>query len=50
MKKQIKRNKNNNQRSFYFEDFLETNKKNKILKKQIISKIEYICYFFSFFV
>ncbi len=33
MKKKFKKNKNINQTSFYFEDFLETNKKNKILKK-----------------
>ena len=38
-----------NQTSFYFEDYLETNKKNKILKKIIIFKIEFIFYFFSFF-
>ena len=33
MVKKYKKNKNDNQRSFYFEDYLETNKKNKILKK-----------------
>ena len=33
MIKRSKKNKNINQRSFYFEDYLETNKKNKILKK-----------------
>ncbi len=33
MKKKLKKNKNFNQTSFYFEDYLETNKKNKILKK-----------------
>ena len=49
MKKKFKKNKNKNQTSFYFEDYLETNKKNKILKKQIIFKIECIYYFFFFF-
>jgi cell division protein FtsI (penicillin-binding protein 3) len=33
MKKKFKKNNNINQASFYFEDYLETNKKNKILKK-----------------
>jgi cell division protein FtsI (penicillin-binding protein 3) len=33
MKKKSKKIKNINQTSFYFEDYLETNKKNKILKK-----------------
>ena len=33
MKKKFKKNININQTSFYFEDYLETNKKNKILKK-----------------
>ena len=49
MKKKLKKNKNINQTSFYFEDYLETNKKNKIFKKKIIFKIEFIYYFFSFF-
>ena len=31
--KKKKKNKNLNQTSFYFEDYVETNKKNKILKK-----------------
>ncbi len=34
MKKKLKRNRNLNQTSFYFEDYLETNKKNKIFKKK----------------
>ena len=34
MKKKHKRNRNLNQTSFYFEDYLETNKKNKIFKKK----------------
>ena len=33
MKKTKRKNKNNNQTSFYFEDYLETNKKSKMLKK-----------------
>jgi cell division protein FtsI (penicillin-binding protein 3) len=33
MKKKFQKNININQTSFYFEDYLETNKKNKILKK-----------------
>ena len=33
MKKNSKKNKNINQTSFYFEDYLETKKKNKILRK-----------------
>ena len=33
MKKKYKKNKNLNQKSFYFEDFLETNKKTKVFKK-----------------
>ena len=33
MKKKIKKNKDLNQRSFYFEDYLETNKKTKNHKK-----------------
>ena len=35
MKKKLKKkNKNINQTSFYFEDYIETNKKNKISKKK----------------
>ena len=48
MKKKLKENQLN-QRSFYFEDYLETNKKNKILKIQIVFVIEFIYCFFSFF-
>ena len=49
MKKKSKKNKNFNQRSFYFEDYLETNKKKKILKKtnNIQDRI-YILFFFFF--
>ena len=32
MKKKLKKNNYNNQTSFYFEDYLETNKQNKTLK------------------
>ena len=51
MRKKQKKNKNINinQTSFYFEDYLETNKKNRNLKKIIFFKIEFICYFFYFF-
>ena len=49
MKKKSKKNKNINQISFYFEDYLETNKKNKILKKSnnFTDRI-YILFFFFF--
>ena len=48
MKKKSKKNKNINQESFYFEDYIETNKKNKKTKNLIIFKIEFIYYFFFF--
>ena len=48
MKKKSRKNKDINQSSFYFEDYLETNKKNKILKATIF-KIGYIYYFFFLF-
>ena len=47
--KKTEKNKNFNQRSFYFEDYLETNKNNKLLKNHIIFKTGFICYSFSFF-
>ena len=51
MKKKLKKNKNynTNQSSFYFEDYLETNKKNKILKKfnNFQDRI-YLLFFFFF--
>ena len=49
MAKRSKKNKNINQRSFYFEDYLETNKKNKILKKlnNLQDRI-YLLFFFFF--
>ena len=51
MKKRNKnKNYNVNQKSFYFEDYLETNKKNKTLKKSnnFQDRI-YILFFFFFF-
>ena len=49
MKKKSKKNNNINQTSFYFEDFLETNKKNKILKdsNNFQDRI-YLLFFFLF--
>ena len=49
MKKKYKKNKNINQRSFYFEDYLETNKKNRILKKSNNFKDRIYLLFFFFF-
>ena len=49
MKKKHKKNNNINQASFYFEDYLETNKRNKILKK--IDNFQdriYLLFFFFF--
>ena len=46
--KKTKKNKNINQKSFYFEDYLETNKKINLLKTLIIFKIEFTYYFFLF--
>ena len=50
MRKKSKKNSNINQTSFYFEDYLETNKKNKFLKKKnnFQDRI-YILFFFFFF-
>ena len=50
MRRRLKKNKkyNINQKSFYFEDYLETNKKNKLSKKKTIIKID-ISTFFLFF-
>ena len=49
MRKKIRKNSNTNQKSFYFEDYLETNKKNKILKKSnnFQDRI-YLLFFFLF--
>ena len=50
MVKRSKKNKNINQASFYFEDFLETNKKNKTLKRSnnYLQDRIYILFFFFF--
>jgi cell division protein FtsI (penicillin-binding protein 3) len=49
MKKKPKNNKNINQTSFYFKDYLETNKKNKILKKSNYFQDRIYLLFFFFF-
>ena len=49
MKKNSKKNKNKNQISFYFEDYLETNKKNKKLKKSNNFQDRIYLLFFFFF-
>ena len=49
MKKRSKKNKNINQTSFYFEDYLETNKKNKILQKTHNFQDRVFILFFFFF-
>ena len=49
MKKRNKKNHNINQKSFYFEDYLETNKKNKILKKSNNFQDRIYVLFFFFF-
>ena len=51
MKKKIKKNKNfnKNQASFYFEDYLETNQKNKKVKNSNISQDRIYLLFFLFF-
>ncbi len=49
MKKKYKKNNNINQRSFYFEDYLETNKKNKILKQSNSFQDRIYLLFFFFF-
>ncbi len=49
MKKKYKKNKFNNQSSFYFEDYLETNKKSKILKKNNNFRDRIYFLFFFFF-
>ena len=48
-KLKINKNKNINQKSFYFEDFLKTNKKNKILKKSNNFQDRVYLLFFFFF-
>ena len=49
MKKKYKKNKNSNQTSFYFEDYLETNKKNQVLKKSNNFQDRIYLLFFFFF-
>ena len=49
MKKKNKKNNNKNQASFYFEDFLETNKKNKVLNKSNNFQDRLYLLFFFFF-
>ena len=49
MKRKSKKNKNINQTSFYFEDYLETNKKNKVREKsQNFQDRIYLLFFFFF--
>ena len=46
MRKKSKKNSNTNQTSFYFEDYLETNKKNKsLLKKNFFQDRIYLLFF-----
>ena len=49
MKKKSKQIKNVNQSSFYFEDYLETNKKNRISKKSNVFQDRIYLLFFLFF-
>ena len=49
MKKKRRKNKHINQASFYFEDYIETNKKNKILKKSNNFQDRIYLLFFFFF-
>ena len=51
MKKKFKKNKylNKNQTSFYFEDYLETDKKKRFLKKKNLSQDRIYLLFFLFF-
>ena len=49
MKKKLKKIKDLNQSSFYFEDYLETNKKNKFAKKSNLFLDRIYLLFFSFF-
>ena len=49
MKKKNKKNNNKNQASFYFEDYLETNKKNKVLNKSNNFQDRLYLLFFFFF-
>ena len=49
MKKQKNKNFNINQKSFYFEDYLETNQKNKKVKDSNIFQDRIYLLFFLFF-
>ena len=49
MAKRSKKNKNINQRSFYFEDYLETDKRNKTLKQSNNLRDRVYLLFFFFF-
>ena len=49
MKKKSKKNSNINQKSFYFEDYLETNRKNESLKKSNNFQDRIYILFFFFF-
>ena len=49
IKKRKNRNLNSNQTSFYFEDFLETSRKNKISKKNSLIQDRIYILFFLFF-
>ena len=49
MKKKIQKKIKTNQTSFYFEDYLETNKKNKILKNSNNFQDRIYLLFFFFF-
>tara|TARA_Y200000002_G_scaffold180903_1_gene149262 strand:+ start:1842 stop:3563 length:1722 start_codon:yes stop_codon:yes gene_type:complete len=49
MRKKFKKNNNLNQKSFFFEDYLETNKRNKILKKSNNFQDRIYLLFFFFF-
>ena len=50
MKKKSRKNKLINQTSFYFEDYFETNKKSKDLKKKNnFEDRNYLLFFFLFF-
>ncbi len=49
MKKKLEKNNNANQKSFYFEDYLETNKKKKLLNKSNNFQDRIYLLFFLFF-
>ena len=49
MRKKFKKNNNLNQKSFFFEDYLETNKRNKILKQSNNFQDRIYLLFFFFF-